>query len=138
MKMELLPPRWSRPLVLQILALACLATWNGAFSPVPAEALRYNAAQGRKADCGFADMDPCYLPDGRIVFVSTPSMRNVFCAGSTVTTLYVMDADGKNMRCLSAGPINELSPSVLRDGRVLYTRWEYVDKGQDPGAVLPV
>jgi len=100
------------------------------------EALAYNAAQGRKTDCGFNDMDPCYLPDGRIVFVSTRSQRNVFCAGSTVTTLYIMDADGKNIRCLSAGPINELSPSVLEDGRILYTRWEYVDKGLGNGAGL--
>jgi len=104
--------------------------------PAEVEALKYNAAQGRKADRGFNDMDPCYMPDGRIVFVSTRSMRNVFCAGSTVTTLYVMDADGKNIRCLSAGPINELSPSVLDDGRVLYTRWEYVDKGLGNGAGL--
>ena len=101
-----------------------------------AKALKCNAAQGRKADRGFNDMDPCYMPDGRIVFVSTRSMRNVFCAGATVTTLYIMDADGKNMRCLSAGPINELSPSVLDDGRVLYTRWEYVDKGLGNGAGL--
>ena len=101
-----------------------------------ADALKWNAAQGRKADRGFNDMDPCYMPDGRIVFVSTRSMRNVFCAGSTVTTLYVMDANGKNIRCLSAGPINELSPSVLDDGRVLYTRWEYVDKGLGNGAGL--
>jgi hypothetical protein len=104
--------------------------------PNEAEALKYNAAQGRKADRGFNDMDPCYMPDGRIVFVSTRSMRNVFCAGSTVTTLYIMDANGKNIRCLSAGPINELSPSVLDDGRVLYTRWEYVDKGLGNGAGL--
>jgi hypothetical protein len=101
-----------------------------------AEALQYNAAQGRGVDRGYNDMDPCYLPDGRIVFASTRSQRNVFCAGSTVTTLYIMDADGGNMRCLSAGPINELSPSVLDDGRVLYTRWEYVDKGLGNGAGL--
>ena len=40
-------------------------------------------------------------------------MRNVFCNPSTVTNLYLMDADGKNMRCLSAGPINETAPSVM-------------------------
>ncbi len=101
-----------------------------------AEALACNAAQGRSTDRGFNDMDPCYLPDGRILFTSTRSMRNVFCAGSTVTTLYIMDADGSNVRCLSAGPINELAPAVLDDGRVIYTRWEYVDKGLGNGASL--
>jgi len=40
-----------------------------------------------------------------------------------------MDADGKNMRCLSDGQVNEINPCVLDDGRVIYMRWEYVDKG---------
>jgi hypothetical protein len=73
---------------------------------------------------GFDDMDPIYLPDGKILFVSTRARQNTYCAVSTVTTLYVMDADGKNMKRLSVGPINETSPSVMNDGRVVYTRWE--------------
>jgi len=84
----------------------------------------------------FEDCDPCYLPNGKIMFASTRSQRRVFCFGSTVTSLYVMDlpagqagADGGNMTCVSAGTINEMSPAVMDDGRVLYTRWEYVDKG---------
>ena len=77
----------------------------------------------------FEDCDPCYLPNGKIMFASTRSQRRVFCFASTVTSLYVMDADGRNMTCVSAGPINEMSPAVMDDGRVLYTRWEYVDKG---------
>ena len=100
------------------------------------EFIKCNNLSGRCRVGAFHDMDPCYLPDGRIIFASTRSMRGVFCAGSTVTTLYIMDADGKNLRCLSAGPINELSPCVLDDGRVLYTRWEYVDKGLGNGAGL--
>jgi len=101
-----------------------------------AELVKCNDVSGRCKSGGFDDMDPCYLPDGRIVFVSTRSMRKAFCGSSGATTLYIMDADGKNMRCLSAGPINELSPSVLGDGRVIYTRWEYVDKGLGNGESL--
>ncbi len=101
-----------------------------------AEAIRCHAWQGRGAQRGFDDMDPCYLPDGRIIFVSTRSMRNSFCGNSSVTTLYIMDADGGNVRCISAGPINELAPAVLDDGRVIYTRWEYVDKGLGNGESL--
>jgi hypothetical protein len=101
-----------------------------------AEAIKCHSWQGRGVDRGFDDMDPCYLPDGRIVFASTRSQRNVFCAGSTVTTLYVMDADGKNLHCISASPINETAPSVLDDGRIVYTRWEYVDKGLGNGQSL--
>ena len=92
--------------------------------------------QGRGAERGFDDMDPVYLPDGKILFASTRSMRKTFCGGSTVTTLYVIDADGKNIRCLSAGPINEHTPAVLDDGRVVYMRWEYVDKGLGNGETL--
>jgi len=33
------------------------------------------------------------------------------------------------MRCLSGGQFTELDPRVLDDGRVIYMRWEYVDKG---------
>ena len=79
------------------------------------------------------DMDPCYLPNGKIMFASTRSERHVFCAGPTVTTLYLMDADGKNMRRLSAGTLSEMEPWVMDDGRVMYTRWEYVDKGLGNG-----
>ena len=78
---------------------------------------------------GFDDIDPCYLPNGRIMFASTRSQRSVLCFPATVTTLYVMDADGKNMRCISKGQVNEINPIVLDDGRVAYMRWEYVDKG---------
>jgi hypothetical protein len=78
---------------------------------------------------GFDDIDPCYLPNGKIMFASTRSQRSVLCFPATVTTLYVMDADGRNMRCISKGQVNEINPIVLDDGRVAYMRWEYIDKG---------
>ncbi len=78
---------------------------------------------------GFADMYPCYLPSGKIMFSSTRAQRVVFCAPQPVTTLYVMDADGKNMRHLSENVVSETIPTMLNDGRVIYTRWEYLDKG---------
>ncbi len=97
------------------------------------EAIRIDVVSGRT----FHDMDPCYLPNGKIMFTSTRAMQNVFCSGSSaVSTLYVMDADGKNMRQLSRSPVNETAPSMLDDGRVLYTRWEYLDKGLGNGAGL--
>ncbi|MFO8012510.1 MAG: hypothetical protein R6X20_04295 [Phycisphaerae bacterium] len=77
----------------------------------------------------YDDVDPCYLPSGKIVFASTRSKRAVACFPCSVTTLHVMDADGKNVRCLSSGQFTELDPCVMGDGRVLYMRWEYVDKG---------
>jgi hypothetical protein len=79
---------------------------------------------------GYDDMDPCYLPDGRIMFASTRSKRAVLCTRRfTSTALHVMDADGGHMRCVSGNTSNEFTPAMMPDGRVLYTRWEYVDKG---------
>ncbi|MBL7220092.1 MAG: hypothetical protein ISS69_08255 [Phycisphaerae bacterium] len=84
----------------------------------------------------FHDTDPVYLPNGKILFVSTRSMQNVFCFPATVTNLYVMDADGKNIRRLSSSPLTEMGPTLLDDGRIAYTRWEYVDKGLGNGQSL--
>jgi hypothetical protein len=79
---------------------------------------------------GYDDMDPCYLPDGKIMFVSTRSKRAVLCHNAfTCTALHVMDADGGNLHCVSGNTVNEFAPCVLSDGRVIYTRWEYIDKG---------
>jgi hypothetical protein len=40
-----------------------------------------------------------------------------------------MDADGSNIEQLTQSPVSEFCPLVLDDGRVMYHRWEYVDKG---------
>jgi len=102
--------------------------------PDEAEATQCDAIRGDRV---FNDMDPCYLPNGQIMFTSTRAMQNVFCAAASgVSTLYVIDADGTNMRRLSQSPVNETAPSMMDDGRILYTRWEYVDKGLGNGAGL--
>ncbi len=77
------------------------------------------------------DSDPYYLPDGGIVFVSTRSQNYGRCHGGRYTPawmLYRCDKDGNAIRPLSYGIENETTPSVLPDGRILYTRWEYVDR----------
>lgn len=78
------------------------------------------------------DLDPCYLPDGGIAFISTRCHYGILCDGPdefTTTVLYRIDSDGTNMRKLSNSSVSENTPSILPDGRILYTRWEYVDKG---------
>jgi hypothetical protein len=47
-----------------------------------------------------------------------------------VTTLYRCDAEGKNIRMLSSNNDHDNTPWVLPDGRILYMRWEYVDRSQ--------
>jgi hypothetical protein len=81
---------------------------------------------------GTEDMDPCYLPDGNIAFVSTRCQYGTLCDAPDVfatTTIYRMNRDGSNMKQLSFGSLNEFTPVVLPDGRIMYSRWEYVDKG---------
>ncbi len=95
----------------------------------PDEAETAQRYEGTHWGRGYDDVFPCYLPNGKIMFASTRSKRSVFCAPVTVTTLHLMDADGKNIRCLSEGPVTEIAPRVMDDGRVIYMRWEYVDKG---------
>ena len=78
------------------------------------------------------DFHPCYLPDGGICFASSRCEQGVLCDQGdslSVNVLYRMDGDGRNLRRLSQGALSESTPSVANDGRILYTRWEYVDKG---------
>jgi len=102
----------------------------------------------------YDDFDPRYLPDGRIVFLSTrrgqaiqcgrasaaATLENPFvpdsyvrCGGGNsrpvaVYTLHVMDPDGSDMRAISPFENFEWTPSVAHDGRILYARWDYVDR----------
>lgn len=78
------------------------------------------------------DIHPCYLPDGKIMFSSTRSEHTVLCGGSAhlvAPTLHRMNSDGTGVELLSRSPVSEFCPVVLDDGRVMYHRWEYVDKG---------
>ncbi len=78
----------------------------------------------------FNDFEPCLLPDGGIMFTSSRCKRWVPCWYSQVAVLYRCDADGSNIKQLSFGVENEIHPWPLPDGRIVYTRWEYVDRGQ--------
>ncbi len=71
--------------------------------------------------------DACYLPNGKILFCSTAYFNAVACTGDHAAVLYVMDADGTNIRQLCFDQEHNWCPTVLNNGRVLYTRWEYTD-----------
>lgn len=43
-------------------------------------------------------------------------------------TLHRMDADGGSIRTLSRHETSEWHPSVMNDGRLVYIRWDYVDR----------
>jgi hypothetical protein len=74
------------------------------------------------------DVEPTYLPDGGIAFCSTRCKRYIGCWLAPSATLHRCDGDGSNIRLLSSGNFTENTPAVLADGRILYTRWEYVNR----------
>jgi len=73
------------------------------------------------------NFDACYLPDGRIVFVSTASYNAVPCwhGKERACSIYIMDADGSNMRQLCFDQDLDLHPAVLPTGQVIFSRWDY-------------
>ena len=77
---------------------------------------------------GWHDVQPAYLPDGRIIFTSTRYSGLVPCANNGVAILFVVNADGTDLHSISVNNVTEFNPSVLDDGRVLFGRWEYIDK----------
>ena len=79
---------------------------------------------------GYADYEGAYLPDGNIVFNSTRSVQTVDCWWTEVSNLFLCDADGRFLRQVGFDQVHTNFPTVTCDGRVIYTRWDYNDRGQ--------
>ncbi|MHB8897476.1 MAG: HzsA-related protein [Thermoguttaceae bacterium] len=105
----------------------------------------------------YDDFDGRYLPGGQIAFLSTRRGHDVQCGQAdppaasrdslpdcyvrcgggperpvAVYTLHVMNLDGKQVRQISPFEMFEWTPSVDRAGRILYARWDYVDRYNMP------
>jgi hypothetical protein len=81
-------------------------------------------------DGPYDDFSPRYLPNGKILFLSTRRGGFHRCGRGPcpVYTLAVAEADGSNPHVVSFHETQEWDPAVLNDGRVIYTRWDYVDR----------
>ena len=75
------------------------------------------------------NFDACYLPNGNIMFCSTAVFAGVPCVRGRdhVGVLFVMNRDGGDIRQVCFEQDQDYCPTMLNDGRVLYTRWEYTD-----------
>jgi len=80
----------------------------------------------------YHNFDPCWLPNGDIVYLSTQSPLAAYCFFTDVGVLHRMKADGTNQHCLSSNYLNDFTPAVMNDGRIIYGRWEYVDRPAIP------
>jgi hypothetical protein len=81
-------------------------------------------------DGPYDDFSPRYLPDGNILFLSTRRGGFHRCGRGpcNVFTMALCKADGSNPHPISFHETHEWDPAVLNDGRIIYTRWDYVDR----------
>ena len=79
------------------------------------------------------DFDPCWLPNGRIAFVSERRGGYLRCGlrPNPTFTIHGMGADGSDIIPLSFHETHEWHPSVNNDGMIVYSRWDYVDRDSD-------
>ncbi len=94
----------------------------------PGDAL---ATWSNRKTVAIEDFDPCYLPGGDIMFVSTRSQNFGRCHSGRYTPsylLYRVSKDAGEVRQISFGEANEWDPAVLHDGRVVFTRWDYINR----------
>ncbi len=80
------------------------------------------------------EFDPCFLPNGRIAFISERRGGYLRCGGNRPNpnyTLHAMMRDGSDIIPLSFHETNEWNPSINHDGMIAYTRWDYVDRDND-------
>ena len=106
----------------------------------------------------YDDFDGRYLPDGRIVFLSTRRGQSldrsvaqaslstpdaalpdcyVRCGGGperpvAVYTLHTMNRDGSGIHPISPFEMFEWTPTVAHDGTLIYSRWDYIDRDNMP------
>lgn len=79
------------------------------------------------------EFDPCVMPNGRITFISERRGGYGRCHGRKVPTytLHSMRTDGSDIYRLSYHETNEWHPAVTNEGLLVYTRWDYVDRGSN-------
>ena len=77
---------------------------------------------------GVSDIDPLYLPNNQIIFSSTREPKYCMCNRHIMANLYRMNPDGSNIVQLGKSTLFEGHAALMNDGRIIYDRWEYVDR----------
>jgi len=81
-------------------------------------------------DGPYDDFEATYLSDGGIMFCSSRCKRWVNCWYTQVAILHRCDGDGSDITPISANIEHDNTPWPLPDGRIIYERWEYVDRSR--------
>ena len=76
-----------------------------------------------------ADFEPCYLPNGDIMFSSTRCFGTIDCGWQPTSNMFIMDSLGRYMRRVGYDQVHTFYPVLNgNNGTVVYTRWEYNDR----------
>jgi hypothetical protein len=75
-----------------------------------------------------SDFEPCYLPNGDIIFNSSRCFGQVDCNFNTTCNLFIMNGQGKYLRQVGFDQVHTTYPTMMSTGKVLYSRWEYNDR----------
>lgn len=76
----------------------------------------------------FADVDPIYLPNDKIAFSSTREPKYCQCNIHIMPNLFLTEKDGANTIQISRNGLADFHGNLMPDGRIIYSRWEYVDR----------
>ncbi|MDR0337560.1 MAG: DUF1080 domain-containing protein [Planctomycetaceae bacterium] len=80
----------------------------------------------------YYDVSPCETPDGNLIFVSTRRFGYTVCQPGPSSNLHRLQnfAPGQTpiISCISMNTLSDFSPQMMPNGRVLFTRWEYIDR----------
>ncbi len=77
---------------------------------------------------GVSDFDPIYLPDDCIAFSSTRQPKYNMCSRDIAANIFKMEPDGANIHQITKNTLFDNHAELMEDGRILYARWEYVDR----------
>jgi len=77
---------------------------------------------------GVSDIDPLYLPNNQVIFSSTREPKYCMCNRHIMANLYRMNPDGSNIVQIGKSTLFEGHSALMNDGRIIYDRWEYVDR----------
>lgn len=114
-------------------------SWNIWEYDIPSDTLLRVISPDVTAEAGH-DISPHYLADGRVIFSSTRQRQSKAILldenkpqfeaqdedrSEAAFLLHVMDIDGSDIHQVSFNQSHDLDPSLLDDGRVLFSRWDH-------------
>lgn len=73
--------------------------------------------------------DSCYTPEGKVIACSNAGKQGLPCINGSdpMANIYQIDPETKKVRQLTFEQDSDWHPTPLKNGRIMYLRWEYSD-----------